>query len=175
MQSQNNFEVPASILFQMDQNKWKDNRDKLKKIEQINRNMNIAKNQFDNNFSNENNVRSYQQESILTKLYFCDQNIKIIQKQLIMGVYKKTNGEFIIEPQDERDLLIVMKQIFLSNATHLPYNYKDQIRYLNNITVDEILPDLVSQVYMQNGYQKLISENRQIIDHPKYTTKKGSY
>lgn len=93
----------------------------------------------------------------LEKMFFSKDNIDLINKQLILTVYKKTDKEFVICPQDERKLLIVMKYVFIENARHLPYDIKGQIRELNCRVVNEILPVVISNVRQKVDYLRDIS------------------
>ena len=71
----------------------------------------------------------------LETTFFSDENIDLINKQLIINVFKKTNGEFKISTQKKEDLIIVMRYTFIEYAKHLPYDIANQIRELNCIVV----------------------------------------
>jgi len=93
----------------------------------------------------------------LEEQFFSKENIALINKQLIMTVYKKTNKQFLICPQKEQDLIIVMRYVFIENARHLPYDIIGQIKELNCNVVGEILPTIVSNVDQKVGYLRDIS------------------
>jgi len=58
----------------------------------------------------------------LENTFFSDENIALINKQLILTVFKKTNGSYKISNQTTESLTIVMRYVFLEHARHLPYN-----------------------------------------------------
>jgi len=89
--------------------------------------------------------------------FFSKENIALINKQLILTVYKKTNKKFLICDQKEQDLLIVMRYVFIEFARHLPYDIAGQIKDLNCNVVGEILPTIVSNVDQKIGYLRDIS------------------
>ena len=89
--------------------------------------------------------------------FFSKENIALINKQLIMTVYRKTNKKFLICNQKEEDLIIVMRYVFIENARHLPYDIEGQIKDLNCNVVGEVLPTIVSNVDQKVGYLRDIS------------------
>lgn len=113
------------------------------------------------------------QNSNLSKVFFHPKNIDLIQRQIIAEVFRRSRGEYLIEKQNEQDLLVVMRSIFIQFAKHLPYDVKGQIRELNRIVVNEVVPDILSQINFYFGYFKVINEPRQIIDHPKNVSNAG--
>ena len=57
---------------------------------------------------------------MLSETFFNAGNIRIIQNGLKAGVYKLSNGRFLIGDQEEDTLKIIMRSVFLQNATNLP-------------------------------------------------------
>lgn len=88
----------------------------------------------------------------LEKSFFSIENINLINKQLILSVYNKTNKEFLICPQKEADLLVVMRYVFIEYSRNLPYDIVNQIKSLNNRVVNDILPTVISNVDQKIGY-----------------------
>lgn len=93
----------------------------------------------------------------LESTFFSPENIDLINKQLILTVYKKTNKKFVICPQKEEDLIIVMRYVFIEYSRNLPFNIQGQIKDLNCTVVGEILPTIVSNVDQKVGYLRDIS------------------
>lgn len=98
------------------------------------------------------------EESKLEKLYFSDENIELINKQIILSVWKKTNKQYKITFQNKDKLIIVMRYVFIENAKHLPYNIKGQIYDLNCLTVGEILPSVITNFEQKLGYLRDIEK-----------------
>jgi hypothetical protein len=86
----------------------------------------------------------------LASVFFSEDNIKIINRQLVLSVYKLR--KFKIPFQDTEDLLVVMRYVFGEHARNLPFKIKQQIRQLNKIVVKSILPEVISQVEQDIAY-----------------------
>ena len=129
---------------------------------------------WDNTNSNElrnelikNQVRiSECEQGDLENYFFSNENIDLINKQLIMSVFKKTNGEFKISPQKNETLIIVMRYTFIEYARHLPYDIGNQIRELNSIVISQILPNIITQITQRKEYLRVISAPREVLPYP---------
>ena len=102
----------------------------------------------------------------LETFFFSNENIYLINKQLIINVFKKTNGEFKISPQKNEDLIIVMRYTFIEYARHLPYDITNQIRELNSIVIGQILPNIITQITQRKEYLRVINEPRELLPLP---------
>ena len=96
----------------------------------------------------------------LDELFFSKENIELINKQIIMSVYKKSDKKFKICNQSESSLMIVMSYIYNEYAKHLPYDIKEQIRELNCKVTKEVVPLIITNVDQHIGYIKDISTPR---------------
>jgi len=121
----------------------------------------------------QNALKGVQEESILSKVFFHPKNVDLVQKQIIMEVFRQTNGEYLIEKQSEADLEIIMRSIFIQRARHLPNNIRDQISELNNLVVDETVPDIVSEIKAYFGYLERAFGPMQVMDRPQNSSKTG--
>jgi len=83
--------------------------------------------------------------------FFCSANIQALQNGLRAGVYKRSNGQYLISEQNPDELKIIMRGIFLQNSKNLPDNIPDQITDLNRL----VLSYAIGQVYGEaEGYMK---------------------
>lgn len=103
-------------------------------------------------------------ESLLGRIFFSEENIDILQKQIILTVFKKSNVKIPIQSPER--LLIVMRYVFNVNAKHLPTDYKEQIRELNDILVDTVVPDIITNVELNEEYMKKVNGERVILERP---------
>tara|TARA_B110000908_G_C10263987_1_gene461849 strand:+ start:618 stop:1109 length:492 start_codon:yes stop_codon:yes gene_type:complete len=90
--------------------------------------------------------------SILIDVFYCKENIELINKQLVKAVYEKSNKKYIIPFQKVDDLMVVMRFIYDKDAKHLPYKIKEQIKQLNCAVVSEVLPNIITQVEQNITY-----------------------
>lgn len=84
----------------------------------------------------------------LSLAYFSSENIDIIQNNIRKGVFDKSNGEFIIGLQDEDELKIIMRSVFLQNSLNLETNIRQQITDLNTLVesyaIDQVYKEAIS-------------------------------
>lgn len=106
------------------------------------------------------------QQGDLENTFFSDENISLINKQLIMLIYEKTNKQIKINEQSKASLTVVMRYIFIEFARHLPYNIKQQIKELNCRVVSEITPLVLTEATQRMAYLDEINNPRRIIDLP---------
>jgi len=106
---------------------------------------------------------------LLENVFFSDDNIDLINKQIIYGVWKHTDGKFKINNQSKEKLLIVMRYIFIEYARHLPYDIKGQIKELNCRLVTDVLPNIITNLEQHIGYLKDIEKIREPLPLPQNT------
>lgn len=94
-------------------------------------------------------------DSTLSNAYFSKENIQIIQNGIRAGVYKQSNNQYVVAPQDCDSLKIVMRSIYLQYSANLPGNISSQIEALNQM----VLNFCIQQVYGEaKGYMKYLSD-----------------
>lgn len=94
-------------------------------------------------------------ETPLSYAFFSQQNIQIIQNGIRAGIYHKSNGQYLIGPQDCDALKIIMRSVYLQHAANQPHNVGHQVNELNQI----VLNYCVQQVYSEaQGYMKYIND-----------------
>jgi len=105
-------------------------------------------------------------ENNLSRAFFSQQNIQIIQNGIRAGVYKRSNGQYLIGPQDCDSLKIIMRSVYLQHAANQFNNISQQIFQLNNM----VLEYCIQQVYSEaQGYMKYINDVSTLvvpISHP---------
>ncbi len=102
----------------------------------------------------------------LENVFFSDENISLINKQLILSVFKKTNGKIKISEQSKENLIIVMRYVFLEHSRHLPYDIAGQIRELNCRVVGEVLPNIITNATQRIDYLDEINNPRKLLPLP---------
>ena len=66
-------------------------------------------------------------ETPLSQAFFSQGNIQIIQNGIRAGVYHRSNGQYVIGPQDCDSIKIVMRSVFLQHSANKPSNIQEQI------------------------------------------------
>lgn len=103
-------------------------------------------------------------------LFFSDENLELINKELILRIFDYTNNKVKIPFQSKNDMLLVMRYIYVSYAKNLEKDIKKQVYKLNCGVINELFPKLVSEVKSYMLYLEEIERNekqdRKINDLP---------
>lgn len=118
----------------------------------------------------ENNSEGYDLES----LYFCNQNIDIIQKLLITSVFKNSKGKYRIPFQKKENIIVVMKYIFNFYARNLGFNIKEQIKNLNDKVVKELTSSIIIELEHHDKYLQDIEKRPPLLDRGVNVSSKGN-
>jgi hypothetical protein len=107
-------------------------------------------------------------------LYFSDENMARIQKQIKSEIFRLSNGTFKLDAdQDEKDLLLAMRYIYIDKARNLPTHIVRQVKILNRQLLDYIIPDIMTNIKQHYNYLKEISQPIRPLDQPLNVNNKG--
>ena len=136
---------------------------------------------FDESYYNDNNNSTELQKQFIKNqlkipecnindlelIYFSDENIELINKQLIISVFINSNKKYKISNQSTIALTIVMRYIFIEYSKNLSYNIREQIKELNCRVINELVPKILTEVSQRVNYLKEINTPRKILEYPK--------
>ncbi len=105
----------------------------------------------------------------LSDTFFSRENINILQNGLRYGVYEKSNNQFVIGNQNNDELKIIMRSIFLQNSKNLPTNITEQIVNLNNKVLDYGVNQVYGEVESYMKYKRDASSLVSPMDLPSLT------
>lgn len=108
-------------------------------------------------------------DTTLSKLFFSQNNVQIIQNGIRAGVFKQSGGRFIIGSQDCDSLKIVMRSVFLQFSANKSDNITDQIHALNQLVLNYCVPQVYSEAKGYTQYLVDASSMYKPIDHPVQT------
>lgn len=111
---------------------------------------------------------------ILQDTFFLDENIQLIQRQIIMDVYKKSNKKYLIKEQNREDISIIMKYIFNEYAQHLPFKIKEQIAELNSKVSNIISKEIIDNLESHQKYIRDSTTQPTLLDRPQNVTSAGN-
>ena len=94
-------------------------------------------------------------ETSFSKAYFSTENLQIIQNGIRSGVYKKSNQQYVVAPQDCDSLKIIMRSVFLQHSANQTNNISQQISELNKIVLDYCVFHVYSEA---QGYMKYLHD-----------------
>ena len=98
----------------------------------------------------------------LSDAFFSQQNILMIQNGIRAGVYNRSNGQYVIGPQDCDSLKIIMRSVFLQHSANQPNNFQYQITELNKIVLNP-----------ESGWIKLTPAHINLIDEQTLVTSRS--
>jgi len=104
--------------------------------------------------------------NLLKTVFFSTENVELINKQLILNVWKRTKGQYKIGFQDTNKIVIVMQYIYIEYCKNLPFDIKGQIKKLNCMVVNDILPDIITNLEQKIGYLQDIEKRKPLLDLP---------
>ena len=120
-------------------------------------------------------------KNLLADLFFSDNNVKNVQYLIRFIVHSKTSE--VIDYQSKDELFIIMRSIFLSHARFpselenisndlVKKEYRDEIHRLNELVINETVPDIISQLQQYKDYLRDI-KTAPFIENPQNVSIKG--
>jgi hypothetical protein len=136
----------------------------------------LLTNEHRRNYRNEasTTLKGVQTNSDLSKLFFSDTNIKRIQRLIKKEIYNKTSGQFQLDiDQEQRDVFIVMRAVYMEYGRFLPGQIVRQVKRLNQKVIDEITPGMITEIRQYYGYLKEINKPLTPIPRPINANNRG--
>lgn len=177
----NDKDKKTSYIFANFENQWKSNLapivsyDKPSKNE-IDYSMHTKEKTFIENMPSYAStvLKGIQEVSPLSFYFFSLKNIQNIQNLLRKSIYDISDKKYIIDNQDEDELLIIMRSIYLEYAINQCQNIATQIRCLNNRVVEVILPQVYSAVDLYHQYLHDAFQPYNTMDRPRFESMAGT-
>jgi hypothetical protein len=108
----------------------------------------------------ENNINSMShslEHSLLSRKFFSTNNINVIHKKIIIGVYENSNKKYSISKQNERELLIIMRSYYLQFGKNLDTNIQQQVDNLNKMVIDWSVEEIIKNIDQYVIYKQTAS------------------
>jgi len=107
--------------------------------------------------------------NLLTKVFFCKENIDIIQNGIRGKIYNSTKK--IIDLQSVDKIKIIMRSIYLQNAKNIMDDITNQVSILNSQVINECSNKIIVELDGYLKYKRDISSLAVPINRPKSTYK----
>ena len=91
------------------------------------------------------------EKNTLSDLFFSSENITIIQNAIRYKVYTLSNNQYLIGPQNQDTLKIIMRSMYLQNQAYECTDITNTIESLNKRVVEYCVPKLIGEA---EGYLK---------------------
>lgn len=115
-----------------------------------------------------------QQKTKLSIFYFSQSNIDYLQNEIVKQIFKKSDGKYRINKQNEDELVIVMKSIFLQNARNNDNDIQYQIDELNKLVLNYCVNNVYGNLLQYIKYIDDITKEQVVLDRPQNVDIKGS-
>ena len=113
------------------------------------------------------------EHSLLSRKFFSSDNINIIHKKIIIGVYEKSNKKYSISKQNERELLIIMRSYYLQYGKNLDTNIQKQVDVLNKLVIDWAIEEIIKNIDQYIIYKQTASTLPIPMEHSQLPSQKG--
>lgn len=119
-------------------------------------------------------TRGIVEQTLLSKVFFSNANMQIIQNAIRAEVYRLTDNTYVIGEQSESQLEIVMRSIYLQFSYPGVDDITAEVKRLNGVVVKDVVPGVISEVLQYDGYLKDIKVRNKVMDLPKDSNIKGT-
>ncbi len=109
----------------------------------------------------------------LSNAFFSKENMQIVQNGLRSEVYRLSNSEYTIGQQDNDELKIIMRALYLESAVNLPTNIREQVATLNEHVLRHCVPKLMNEIRAYLKYKRDASNMYTVMSWPAYDNVKG--
>jgi hypothetical protein len=155
----NDFTLKGNLIFDYhnDENKDIKNYNKYTDIDNVNSNEK-------NNWATENSIQKSLLKSVYTptplgEVFFSPDNIKRLQNKIKKSIFIETKGKYKLQvDQNETDLLVVMRAVYIQDSYNAPYRIIHQVKELNEKVINRILPDMISNIKQNEEYLNVIDK-----------------
>ena len=108
------------------------------------------------------------ENTILSELFFSKENILALNNAIRKGIHDKSNGLYLIGPQDQDQLKIIMRSLYLQSALNLETNITEQIAALNKLVLNYCIPQIYGEIQGYVKYTQDVSSMYTPMDRPVY-------
>jgi hypothetical protein len=155
----NDFTFKGNLIFNYhnDENKDIKNYNKYTDIDNVNSNEK-------NNWATENSIQKSLLKSVYTptplgEVFFSPDNIKRLQNKIKKSIFVESKGKYKLQiDQNETDLLVVMRAVYIQDSYNAPYRIIHQVKELNEKVINRILPDMITNIKQNEEYLNIIDK-----------------
>ncbi len=111
-----------------------------------------------NNWATESSIQKSLLKSVYTptplgELFFCPDNIRRLQNKIKKSIFIESKGKYKLDTdQNETDLLIVMRAVYIQDSYNSPYRIVHQVKELNKKVINRILSEMISNIKQNEEY-----------------------
>jgi len=99
------------------------------------------------------------ENNMLSRVFFSAENVQILQNGIRAGVYKASNNEILVPPQNVDTLKIIMRSTYLQYAEHDMNKITEEVARLNKLVLNYCVPNVYSAA---KSYRKYLEDQSTI-------------
>lgn len=119
-------------------------------------------------------TRGIHEANGIAKHFFSGGNIDKIQEYIRIKVFRESGQRFNISRQDDNELKIIMRHIYLTHGTYQNFMVDDEVNQLNDIVVNYCTTKILPEIYSYLKYTNDIDSTPSYMNHAENTSIKGS-
>jgi hypothetical protein len=120
-------------------------------------------------------LKGIHQSNEVANVFFSRANLDALQQGIRYRVYVESgDSRFVIAPQSEDELKVVMRSIYLQHSSNLTVEVLEQVRELNRKVLDFCVPRVLNEARMYMTFQKDWNNQPTIMDHPQNVSNAGT-
>lgn len=119
-------------------------------------------------------LRGVHASNCVGHLFFSDLNRDALQAAIRYQVFVATKGQSVIDRQDDTELGIVMRSVYLQHCRHSPDDAAGQVRELNARVIDYAVPTVIVALQQYRGYQRDASQLPRVMEYGVSTSSAGT-
>lgn len=121
-------------------------------------------------------IKTLQERNPLMDFFFSKKNLDHLNRLSMKMVEHQSSGQYKISPQNEMELLTIMRSIYIQTPTN-PFtdgvNFKEEICKLNKNVLDWVVPHLLVNIQQYLGYVRDQGNNTQPLAQPQFMSSAG--
>jgi hypothetical protein len=119
-------------------------------------------------------LKGIQQESLLSFYFFSIENIEHLQWLIRRKIYEMSDGKYKIDKQNQDELLVIMRSVYLEYSINNREKINRQIVCLNNKVLEYVCPQVLSSVRMYEQYLRDSTQPYNTMERPQFESMRGT-
>jgi hypothetical protein len=120
----------------------------------------------DNNTFLNDSLQGIQDVTILSKVFFSEENVTRVQNLVRYNVWLQSGKQYIVGNQSDIELRIIMRAVYLQYSKNLDYNIKEQILDFDKHILEYCVRDIIHEVKQYYDYIEHTEKLPIPIQHP---------
>lgn len=122
---------------------------------------------------NDEAIKGTHSNNDLSRFFFSQQNIDVLQDAIRYQVYTKSCKKHVIDRQSDTELKLIMRATYLEKARHATKDILGEIKRLNSVVLDFCIPRILQEINIYMHYRDDISHLPIPLERGQFSSAKG--